>query len=214
MKLNIIFLLFIRIFSQTYYYIKVNSKQYNITFEDSTTSKELISKLPLCIKMNGDVSHEKYYRFSDITFTTNTYSPEKIEKGDIMLYLNNYLVIFYETFSTTYSYTRLGKISSSIDGLEDSLGNNSNSVEVYWGVSNILQENCENVNNNNNNENSNNDNNSVNENNNNDDSNNNNNNDDSNNNNNNNYNDSSSSNSKKFYEFNKLLKLFLFIFML
>ena len=60
MKINIIFLLFIRIFSQTYYYIKVNSKQYNITFEDSTTSKELISKLPLCIKMNGEVSHEKY----------------------------------------------------------------------------------------------------------------------------------------------------------
>ena len=194
MKINIIFLLFIRIFSQTYYYIKVNSKQYNITFEDSTTSKELISKLPLCIKMNGEVSHEKYYRFSDITFTTNTYSPGKIEKGDIMLYQNNYLVIFYETFSTTYTYTRLGKISSSIDGLEDSLGNNSNSVEVYWGASNIIQENCENVNNNNNN------NNSVNENN----------NDDTNNNNN---NDGSSSNSKKFYEFKKLLELFLFIFM-
>ena len=111
-----------------------------------------------------------------------------------MLYQNNYLVIFYETFSTTYTYTRLGKISSSIDGLEDSLGNNSNSVEVYWGASNIIQENCENVINNNNN------NNSVNENN----------NDDTNNNNN---NDGSSSNSKKFYEFKKLLELFLFIFM-
>ena len=146
MKVNIILCLFIEIFSQTYYYIKVNSKQYNITFEDSTTSKELISKLPLCIKMEGDVSHEKYYRFSDTKFTTNTYSPNKIEKGDIMLYLDNYLVIFYETFSTSYSYTRLGKISSSTDGLEDSLGNNKNDVEVYWGVSNITQENCENVN--------------------------------------------------------------------
>ena len=150
MKVNIILCLFIEIFSQTYYYIKVNSKQYNITFEDSTTSNELISKLPLCIKMEGDVSHEKYYRFSDTKFTTKSYSPKKIEKGDIMLYLDNYLVIFYETFSTSYSYTRLGKISSSIDGLEDSLGNNKNAVEVYWGVSDIPQENCENVNVNNN----------------------------------------------------------------
>ncbi len=150
MKVIIILCLFIEIFSQTYYYIKVNSKQYNITFEDSTTSKELISKLPLCIKMEGDVSHEKYYRFSDTKFTTKSYSPNKIEKGDIMIYLDNYLVIFYETFSTSYSYTRLGKISSSIDGLEDSLGDNKNAVEVYWGVSDIPQENCENVNVNNN----------------------------------------------------------------
>ena len=47
MKVNIILCLFIEIFSQTYYYIKVNSKQYNITFEDSTTSKSTAKKVDL-----------------------------------------------------------------------------------------------------------------------------------------------------------------------
>ena len=34
----------------------------------------------------------------------------KINIGDLMLYQNNYLVLFYKNFSTSYSYTKLGRV--------------------------------------------------------------------------------------------------------
>ncbi|MCS0788510.1 cyclophilin-like fold protein [Cytobacillus firmus] len=40
--------------------------------------------------------------------------PEEINTGDIMLYGDNGLVLFYETFSSTYSYTRLGYIEEAV----------------------------------------------------------------------------------------------------
>ena len=78
--------------------------------------------------MSGSVSHEKYYTFSD-TFKTNSYTPGTIQTGDILLYKDDCLVLFYETFSSSYSYTRLGKVTST-DGLKEALG--SGDVTVSW----------------------------------------------------------------------------------
>ena len=49
--------------------------------------------------------------------------------GDIYLYQSNYLVLFYKTFSTSYSYTELGKLKDPTD-LDTLIG--SNNVEVQW----------------------------------------------------------------------------------
>ena len=54
----------------------------------------------------------------DNTLSTNSYNPKHIEKGDVMLFGNNCLVILYESFDTEYSYTKIGHI----DNLDD-LGN-------------------------------------------------------------------------------------------
>ena len=54
----------------------------------------------------------------------NIRNPKQISAGDIMLYGNNCLVIFYETFNTQYSYTKIGHI----DNLSN-LGNSSISVK-------------------------------------------------------------------------------------
>jgi len=48
-----------------------------------------------------------------------------------MLYGNNCLVLFYESFSTYYHYTPLGKIDNS-DGLAEALG--SSNVQIIFRV--------------------------------------------------------------------------------
>ena len=88
--------------------LEVNGYKFVIELLDNETTKEVISMLPLTIEME-DMPHEKYYYFDD-TFTTNSERVNYINIGDVMLYGNSCLVIFYESFSTSYSYTRLGKI--------------------------------------------------------------------------------------------------------
>ncbi len=44
-----------------------------------------------------------------------------IEAGDVMLYKDNCIVVFYDSFDTDYSYTRIGKIENP-QGLKEALG--------------------------------------------------------------------------------------------
>lgn len=55
------------------------------------------------------------------SLTTSASNPGTIRAGDIMLYGANSLVLFYETFSTSYSYTRIGRIDP-VSGLKSALG--------------------------------------------------------------------------------------------
>ena len=110
------------------YYILIGENKFPFTLEDNEAANKLKEKLSIRLNMKGDVSHEKYYEFDD-TFKTNSYSPGTIETGDILLYKSNYLVLFYETFSSSYSYTKLGKVTST-DGLKEALG--SGDVSVSW----------------------------------------------------------------------------------
>ena len=97
--------------------ITINNKEYDITLEDNETVKELKKLLPLNITMAELNGNEKYI-YLDNNLPTDSYKPKNINKGDVMLYGNNCLVIFYESFATPYSYTKIGHI----DNLPD-LGN-------------------------------------------------------------------------------------------
>lgn len=91
--------------------IVINDKEYILELEDSQTTRELFNILPLNITMEELNGNEKYI-YLDNKFTTNSIVPEIINKGDVMLYGNNCLVIFYKTFTTTYSYTKIGHINN------------------------------------------------------------------------------------------------------
>ena len=110
------------------YYIKIGDKTFPIQFKDTSVSSELKAKFPFTIKMNNLNGNEVYYNF-DQTFTTNTKSVNTINIGDIYLYQSNCLVLFYKTFSTSYSYSEIGSLTST-EGLAEAIG--SQNITISW----------------------------------------------------------------------------------
>ena len=97
--------------------VVIKEKEYILNLEDSETAKEFVSMLPIDLDMSELNGNEKYINL-DKNLKTNPYNPKRINAGDVMLYGDNCLVIFYKSFDTTYSYTKIGHI----DNLDD-LGN-------------------------------------------------------------------------------------------
>ena len=74
----------------------------------------------MTIIMSEFNGNEKYYHFRE----AQPSKPEhigQIKTGDIMLFGDDCLVVFYKDFKTTYSYTRIGHIENAAD-LEQTLG--------------------------------------------------------------------------------------------
>lgn len=102
----------------------INGKEYRINLENNETTKAFINLLPLEITMNELNGNEKYI-YLDSTLPTNSSHPKQINAGDVMLYGDNCLVIFYQSFTTSYSYTKIGHISDL-----PNLGNDSIKVRL------------------------------------------------------------------------------------
>ena len=100
--------------------ITIENKKYEAILYDNSTTKELIKKFPITITMSDLNGNEKYYNFSK-SFSTSSENVASINKGDIMLFGDNCLVIFYKSFSTHYKYTKLGYIKN-MEDLENSFG--------------------------------------------------------------------------------------------
>ena len=100
--------------------ITIKNKKYEAILYDNSTVRELIKNFPISITMSDLNGNEKYYNFSK-SFSTSSENVANINKGDIMLFGNNCLVIFYKSFSTRYRYTKLGYIKN-LEDLENSLG--------------------------------------------------------------------------------------------
>ena len=95
----------------------IDGKTYKLNLESNTTVDEFIRLLPKEYTMNELNGNEKYVYINE-SLSTVKYMPKRIEKGDVMLYGDNCIVIFYKSFDTNYSYTKIGHI----DDLDD-LGN-------------------------------------------------------------------------------------------
>ena len=97
--------------------VTINGKVWEAKLENNETTRAFLKYLPKEFNMSELNGNEKYI-YMDITLPTNSYNPSYINAGDIMLFGDNCLVIFYKSFKTSYSYTKIGHI----DNLED-LGN-------------------------------------------------------------------------------------------
>ena len=99
--------------------LKINDNDYKLILEDNETVSDLINHIPLNLSMN-ELNGNEYYSYLDFILKDNPENINNIKAGDVMLYGNNCIVIFYKSFTTTYKYTRIGHIDS-IDNLEQDL---------------------------------------------------------------------------------------------
>ena len=106
--------------------IQIGNKSFEAQLEDNATAQAFVQMLPLTLQMEELNGNEKYSCLPE-SLPTNSERPGRIETGDLMLFGNNCLVLFYQSFSTGYSYTRIGKISNS-SGLEEAVGRGDVSI--------------------------------------------------------------------------------------
>lgn len=102
---------------------EIKDQIFDVIIYDNRAANEFLVKLPLSIEMNDMNGNEKYY-YLDERLTEEAVLPKKVNKGDLMLFGSECLVLFYGTFNTTYSYTPLGFIENT-DKLAEVLGNGS-----------------------------------------------------------------------------------------
>lgn len=100
--------------------VSVGQQTFKLNLFENETTKAIIKKLPLTLDMNELGGNEKYFHFST-TLPTHSFNPKMIHTGDVMLWGSNSLVLFYQTFSTSYAYTKIGYIEDTTH-LEEALG--------------------------------------------------------------------------------------------
>ena len=112
-------------------WMTVGERRFAITLADTEAARAFAAMLPLTIDMADLNSNEKH---ADLprALPTNATRPGTIRNGDLMLYGSRTLVVFYLTFDSSYSYTRLGRVD---DPVRPGPG-----ARPTWGAGRVLQE--------------------------------------------------------------------------
>lgn len=108
--------------------MEINGVLYSATLIDNETTRELLNRLPLTITMNELNGNEKYYYFDEI-FPSHSSQVGHINNGDIMLYHDDCLVLFYDDLETSYRYTKIGSIDNP-ENLKNVVGKESIIVHI------------------------------------------------------------------------------------
>lgn len=100
--------------------MKIGQQRYDIALEDNPAVKALIKQLPMTLAMKELNGNEKFAELPT-ALTASHISPGTLHEGDVMLYGQKTLVLFYKTFQTSYRYTPIGKVTAP-DALQDAVG--------------------------------------------------------------------------------------------
>ena len=93
-------------------WMSVGTQRFAVTLEDNPTARAFVQLLPLTLEMaelNGNEKHGRLPR----SLPVDAMRPGTIHTGDVLLYGNDTLVVFYQTFRSSYSYTRMGRLEDS-----------------------------------------------------------------------------------------------------
>jgi len=109
--------------------VRAGGYTFTAILEDNAAAQAFNEMCPLTVNMSELNGNEKYY-YLDQSLPTQPSNPGTINAGDIMLYGSSCIVVFYKTFSTSYSYTKIGHITD-VTNLAKALG--TGSVSVTFG---------------------------------------------------------------------------------
>ena len=90
-------------------WMTIGERRFAITLADNEAARAFVAQLPLTLDMSDLNGNEKHTDLPD-ALPSKPSRPGTIHNGDLMLYGTNTLVVFYETFGSSYSYTRLGRV--------------------------------------------------------------------------------------------------------
>ena len=111
--------------------ITVGTQTFTAELYDNETARAFAALLPLELDMTELNGNEKYF-YLDSALPTDASRPDGIRAGDLMLYGSECVVLFYESFSTSYSYTPIGRVQDPED-LAGTLG--SGNVTISFTLS-------------------------------------------------------------------------------
>jgi hypothetical protein len=109
-------------------WMSVGERHFAITLVDNAVSRAFRALLPLTLDMSDLNANEKHTTLPR-ALPANESRPGTIHNGDIMLYGTDTLVVFYRTFASSYSYTRIGRVNDAAE-LPQALGQRS--VQVVF----------------------------------------------------------------------------------
>lgn len=104
----------------------IGNSTFTVTLADNATAQAFAALLPLHLNMSELNGNEKYV-YLDQSLPAQASSPGTIQTGDLMLYGSSCIVLFYESFSTSYRYTRIGRVDNPA-GLAAAVGSGSVTV--------------------------------------------------------------------------------------
>lgn len=106
--------------------ITIGASIFTATLLDTPAANAFKSMLPLTIDMVELNGNEKYADLRK-SLPTHAFNPKTIQNGDLMLYGASTLVLFYKSFPTSYTYTKLGSLDDAT-GLAAALGSGNVTV--------------------------------------------------------------------------------------
>ncbi len=90
--------------------MRIGDEEFVVEVDSGPAGQEFAKATPFEVDMKDLNGNEKYYTGKDKFENVNEISVGYIESGDIMLYGDDTIVIFYDNFKTEYKYTRLGRV--------------------------------------------------------------------------------------------------------
>jgi hypothetical protein len=90
-------------------WMTVGEHRFAITLADTAAARAFAALLPLTLEMDDLNANEKHITLPK-ALPADPSRPGTLRNGDLMLYGNQTLVLFYLSFGSPYAYTRLGRV--------------------------------------------------------------------------------------------------------